>query len=122
MDNYVGLSTLQFQQNKSLILKNVNLIKQDLLNNIYTRRGERVMMSTYGTRIPDLIFEPLDDISTFIVEEDLTTVFNNDPRVKLQDLRVIPLYDQNTIMAFANVFYIYLNFSDQISINIPFNS
>jgi len=120
MDQYIGFSTLEFQNNKSLILKNANLIKQDLINNIFTKKGERVMMTTYGTRIPDLVFEPLDDATVYIVQQDITQVFDNDPRVKLQNLSVIPLYDQSTIMVFADVYYTYLNFSDKLDLNIKF--
>ena len=122
MDSYVGFSSLQFQNNKELILTNVALIRQDIINNIYTRRGERVMMYNYGTRIPDLVFEPLDDVSTYIVQEDLTTVFSNDPRLQLIDLDVIPIYDQNAIIVFADVYYTYLNFSGQMDIRINFAS
>jgi phage baseplate assembly protein W len=121
-DFYIGFSSLQFQYNKDLILTNINLIKQDLLNNIYTRPGERVMMTTWGTRIPDLIADPLDDTSIYIVEQDLTTVFSNDPRVQLLDMQVIPIYEQNTITAWCDVAYTYLNFSEQFSINITFSS
>jgi phage baseplate assembly protein W len=122
MDAYVGFSSLQYQYNKDLIMRNVDIIKQDILNNIYTRRGERVMMFNYGTSIPDLMFDPLDDTTVYIVEEDITTVFKNEPRVQLQDLRVIPLYDQNALMVFADVYYTYLNYSDQMSIQINFAS
>lgn len=120
MDQYIGFSSLEFQNNKNFVLKNVELIKQDLLNNIFTRKGERVMMTEYGTRIPDLVFDPLDDASVFIIQEDLTDVFNNDPRVHLVDLNVVPIYDRNTIIAVANLYYTYLNFSDKLDISIKF--
>jgi phage baseplate assembly protein W len=120
MDQYIGFSTLEFQNNKNLILKNANLIKQDLINNIFTKKGERVMMTTYGTRIPDLVFEPLDDATVYIVQQDITQVFDNDPRVTLKALSVIPLYDKSTIMVFADVYYTYLNFSDKLDLNIKF--
>jgi phage baseplate assembly protein W len=122
MDYYVGFSSLQFQNNKNLILTNVNLIKQDLINNIYTRKGERIRMYDYGTRIPDIIFEPLDDVSLYIIQEDLTQVFANDPRVQLNDLKIVPLYDQSAVMVFVNVSYIYLNFDDQFDLKIEFAS
>lgn len=120
MDNYVGFSSLQFQNNKNFILKNVEIIKQDLLNNIFTRRGERVMMFEYGTRIPDIVGDPLDDTSVTIIEQDLAQVFSNDPRVQLLELTVVPLYDQNTVMAFCTVAYLYLNFTDRFDVNIQF--
>lgn len=122
MDRYVGFSSLQFQNNKNLILTNVDLIKQDLINNIYTRRGERVMMFDYGTIIPDLLFEPLDETSVYQVQQDLTRVFANDPRIQLIDLQIVPIYDQNALMIFADLYYTYLNFSGQFSIQINFAS
>jgi len=120
MSNYIGFSSLRFQVDKNLILTDVDIIKQDIINNIYTRRGERVMMFDYGTRIPDLIFEPLDDAAIYIVRDDIVTVFNNDPRVQLKDLQVIPVYDENAIMVFADVYYTYLNFSGQFDLRINF--
>jgi phage baseplate assembly protein W len=120
MDSYVGFSSLQFQYDKNLVMRNVTLIKQDLLNNIYTRMGERVMMCDYGTRIPDIVGDPLDETSMAIVQQDLAQVFDNDPRVQLLDLQLIPLYDQNTLMCFAQVAYTYLSFVGDFSINIQF--
>jgi phage baseplate assembly protein W len=120
MDSYVGFSSLQFQYDKNLVMRNLTLIKQDLINNIYTRPGERVMMCAYGTRIPDIVGDPLDETTINIVQQDIAQVFDNDPRVQLIDLQLIPLYDQNTLMVFADVGYQYLSFRDQFSISIQF--
>ena len=38
----------------------VDLIKGNVLQIIGTRRGERVMLPLFGSRILDFIFEPLD--------------------------------------------------------------
>lgn len=122
MSTYNGFSTLQFNNRKTFVLKDVEIIKQDLLNNIYTRKGERVKMYDYGTRIPDLIYEPLDETSIYVVSDDLKTVFNNDPRVTLNDMKVIPLYDQNTIMVYVDLYFIYLNFNSSMDIKINFAS
>jgi phage baseplate assembly protein W len=92
----------------------------DLLNHIYTRRGERVHMPRFGTRIPDLTFEPLDQFTLDIVQEDLLQVINFDPRVKLLDFVITPLYDQNTIVASAKLLYIELNIVDNMDLNIIF--
>jgi len=122
MSIYRGFSTLQFTNRKSFILADADVIRQDILNNIYTRRGERVKMFEYGTRIPDLIFEPMDESTIYMISDDLKTVFNNDPRVQLQDLQIVPDYDNNTIACYADVYYIYLNFSGRMDINIQFSS
>lgn len=120
MDTYVGYSSTQFTYDKNFIMKNVTLVKQDLLNNIYTRPMERVMMCSWGTRIQDIIGDPLDDVSIMIVEQDLITVFDNDPRVELLDLQTVPLYDQNILMVFARLYFKYLDFTDSLDISINF--
>lgn len=122
MSIYRGFSTLQFTNRKSFILADADVIRQDILNNIYTRRGERVKMFEWGTRIPDLVFEPMDESTIYMISDDLKTVFGNDPRVQLNDLKIVPDYDNNIIACYADVYYIYLNFSGQMDINIQFAS
>lgn len=119
-DGYIGFSTKQYEQNKNFILTDVDLVKQDLLNHIFTRRGERIKMPTFGTRIPDLIYEPLDQIALDIIDADLTAVFKYDPRVTLNNLVLIPSYQENMVKAIADVTFIYLNFNDQMDIHIEF--
>ena len=83
---YRGYSSFEYENNKTLKINDLELVKLDLLNHIYTRQGERVMMPTFGTRIPDLAFEPLDNVTLDILRNDLLTVFNFDPRVSILDL------------------------------------
>lgn len=119
-DGYIGFSTKQYEKDKSFTLTDVNLVKEDLLNHIFTRKGERVKMPTFGTRIPDLVYEPLDDRVLRIIDTDLRAVFNYDPRVTLNDLRILPLYQHNAVKAIADVTFIYLNFTGQMDIHIEF--
>ena len=119
-DGYIGFSTKQYEKNKSFILTDVDLVKEDLKNHIFTRFGERPKNPMFGTRIPDLVYEPLDDIALSIISQDLTKVFNYDPRVTLNDLRVIPLYNDNSVKAIADLTFVYLNFSGQMDIHIEF--
>ena len=119
---YKGISFNNFSKNKSIKLYDVELIKKDSLNNIFTRRGERVKMFSYGTRIPDLVFEQLDDVALNIVEEDLTAVVTGEPRVELIDMRVVPLYDRRVIIASLTLYYIELDFTDTLSVNIVFET
>jgi phage baseplate assembly protein W len=117
---YRGYSSYEYQAKKTFSIADVELVKLDLLNHIFTRRGERVMMPTFGTRIPDLVFEPLDAITLAVLEEDLRAVFQFDPRVKLLELVIDPQYDQNAITASARLLYIELNLTDVLDINITF--
>ncbi len=119
---YKGLSFRNFSKNKSIKLYDVELIKKDILNNIFTRRGERVKMFTYGTRIPDIVFEPLDDVALDVIEEDLRSVVEGEPRVTLVDLRIVPLYDRSVVIASLVLYYVELDFTGTLSVNITFET
>lgn len=117
---YLGYSSFEYQKNKKFSLTDVELVKLDLLQHIYTRRGERVMMPSFGTRIPDLPFEPLDENTLGVIREDLSQVFNFDPRVNLLSLEIIPDYDRSTVVASARLLYVELNMIDNLNLNIIF--
>lgn len=117
---YKGFSTYEYQQNKTFMLTDVELVKLDILNHIYTRKGERVMMPNFGTRIPDLAFEPLDQVTLDILEEDLRAVIAFDPRVRLLEMIIMPYYDNNAVVASARLLYIELNITGNIDLNITF--
>jgi len=109
---YTGFSSFQYNENKSFTLSDIELVKRDLLNHIYTEKGTRVMMPNFGTRIPLLVFEPNDEDTRAIVESDLREVFEYDPRVRLINLSVMQLPDNNAIIAMADLLYIEFNVRD----------
>jgi len=119
---YKGFSSFEFQTNKTFKLTDVEIVKMDLLNHIFTRRGERVMMSTFGTQIPDMVFEPLDDETVDVVNEELQAVFHYDPRVTLMAINVYPVYEENAIYASARLYYNELNVTDTFELNIQFEN
>jgi phage baseplate assembly protein W len=69
-------------------LYDLELVKRDLLNHFMTRRGERVMMPTFGTIIWDMLFEPLTEAAHDAIVEDVRRVIGSEPRVKLLDINV----------------------------------
>ena len=119
---YRGYSSYEYQNNKTFKLTDVELVKLDLLSHMFTRKGERVMMPRFGTRIPDLAFEPMDDITLMILEEDLRSVINFDPRVQLLDLRIIPAPDDNRVTASVDLLYVELDTVDTLDLNITFEA
>jgi len=116
-NNYRGFST--FGAKKSFQLKDQDLVIRDLLNHIYTLRGERVMMPGFGTRIPLLAFEPLDQQTLTAVEEDLRAVVEYDPRVQLLDIAVLALPDNNAITAVLDLKYVELNVTNTLRLEFP---
>lgn len=119
---YRGFSTANFliDRQQGFNLTDQDLVKQDLLNHLYTVRGERVHQPNFGTRIPLLAFEPLDDTTLNIVREDITAVFEYDPRVKLAGLSVNAMPDNNMIVALVDIHYIELN--TQETLKLEFNT
>lgn len=119
---YKGFSTFHFQKTKNFLVTDMECVKRDLLNHIFTLQGTRVMMPTFGTIIPQLTFEPLDQDTIDTLQSELQRVFNYDPRVQLLQLNVSPDYDNNTVTATANLLYIELNMVDTLELNIQFEN
>ena len=119
---YRGYSSYEYQNKKYFGIKDIELVELDLLNHIFTRQRSRLMMPDFGTRIPDMVFEPLDELTLLIVDEDLRSVFNFDPRVSLVNLTITPDYDNNTATATALLYYIELNVTKGMDINIQFET
>lgn len=120
---YRGFSSANYLNTKlGFTLTDVAIIKRDLLNHLFTRKGSRLNMPNFGTLIPDLIFEPMDDQTLQQVTEEVQYVINYDPRVALLDMNVIPLYEYNSVVVSTVVQYLELDMQDRLDINIEFSS
>ena len=117
---YKGYSSFEFEASGSFRLIDIELVKLDLLNHIFTRKGERVNMPRFGTSIPDLVFEPLDEETLDTIESELTFVFEYDPRVELLDLTITPNADGNSVTAAARLLFIELDTEDLMNLNLQF--
>ena len=117
---YRGLSTFEFQRNKSLSIRDIELVKLDLLNHIFTQRGTRVMMPNFGSIIPELAFEPLDEDLVDELYANLLDIFDYDPRVRTMSLSVTPDFDTNSVFAEARLYYVELDTVDDFELNIQF--
>ncbi len=58
----------------------LDLARQDLLNQFNTRLGERVMLPKFGTIIWDLLFDPLDERTKKLINDDVIRIITEDPR------------------------------------------
>ncbi len=117
---YRGYSTFEFQKNKSLTIIDVDAVKLDLLNHIFTPRNSRVMMPTFGTIIPELVFEPLDEDTVSELHAEIKSAIDYDPRVEILKLNVLPDYDRNMVVVDATLRYVELNIVDDFELNIQF--
>lgn len=89
VQNYTNVKTSQFYKGFSTVdetstnvkLYDHELIKQDLLNQFNTRKGERVMNPAFGSVIWDLIYEPLTPEVKQLISMDIDRILASDPRV-----------------------------------------
>jgi phage baseplate assembly protein W len=60
--------------------------KQDLINRLSVRKGERVENPEFGTIIYDALFEPLTEDLKDAIVEDVTENLNADPRIATEEI------------------------------------
>lgn len=118
---YRGYNSWKFAESKLFKIRDIELVKSDLLNHIFTRKGSRVMMPEFGTIIPEMVFEPLNERTVDIVHNELEYVFDYDPRVLIERLSVVPDYTNSSILGIAQLWYIELNMSNILELNIQFS-
>jgi phage baseplate assembly protein W len=92
VDNYNSQRTSAFSQfyrgfstvdpiNYGGKLYDFDLVKQDILNQFNTRKGERLMNPAFGTIIWDLLMEPLTEEVSNLLIADINEIVGADPRV-----------------------------------------
>jgi phage baseplate assembly protein W len=69
-------------------LYDIDLAKRDLLNEFYTRRGERLMSPQFGSIVWDLLFDPLTDEVVDAIRADCLRIVTKDPRLDLLDIDI----------------------------------
>ena len=111
---YKGFSTSA--GNKSNMLYDIDVVKQDLINHFYTRKGERVMEPEFGSIVWDMLYEPLDESAEEDLIEDCTRIINSDPRCELLDIQLDSLGNGIRIDININV----LPFNKQDTIQLDF--
>ena len=72
-------------------LTDKELAKHDLLMNLYTRKGECDWNPEFGTTILDKMFQPKTEQLRLDIINELTTVFENEPRLTLNNIDTEPL-------------------------------
>ena|ERR1700677_2029312 len=87
---FVGYSTLD-TTTKRQQFADIPLIKRDLINNFYTKPGERLMLPTWGCGIWQLLFDPFDPVTQDAIVDQAKQVIANDSRLSLQNINVVQI-------------------------------
>ena len=88
---YVGFSTVGNEGIKTLY--DSSLVEQDLKNVFNTVKGSWLMDPSYGSIIWSLLFEPVSESISNLIESDTIAIFQAEPRVKLSSLSIEPSSD-----------------------------
>lgn len=88
---YKGFSTLG--RNRNFRLTDFELVKQDLINHFYIRKGEKLMNPDFGTIIWNVVHEPLTEDLKSVIVTDIKAIASYDPRLSVDNV-VITEYEQ----------------------------
>ena len=78
-------------------VKNDTAIARSIRNLIFTVPGERFFNENLGSKVSQVLFDNVDEISASAIKDEIEeTIIKYEPRVKLEDVRVKPDYDNYT--------------------------
>lgn len=83
---YKGFSTVG--RNKKFRLTDFELIRQDITNHFYIRKGEKLMNPDFGTIIWNVLYEPLTEDLKSVIVSDIKSIASYDPRVSFDKVIV----------------------------------
>jgi phage baseplate assembly protein W len=101
-------------------LYDFEVAKQDLINRLSVRKGERVENPEFGTIIYDAIFEPFTQQLKEAIIEDVTANLNADPRIATEEILVSEA--DKGIAIQATITYVPLNITEKLKFDFDENA
>ena len=87
MASYKGFSTVG--RKFRFRLTDFDLAKQDFINHLHIRQGEKLMDANFGTTIWDLLFENMSDTLRSDITTELVRIASYDPRLRVENVNVM---------------------------------
>ena len=115
---YKGFSSKEVTRNYKLY--DIDLVKQDLINHFYIRKGEKLENPEFGTVIWDMLFEPFTEDVKTIIAKDVEDIVNYDPRIVVNEIQVDST-DQG-IRIQADITYIPFNINERMTFDFDRNN
>ena len=115
---FKGFSSKADQRNFKIY--DFECVKQDLINRLSIRKGERVENPEFGTIIYDCLFEPFTETLRDQILEDITANLNADPRIATEEILVTE--EDHGIAIQATIKYIPLNITEKLQFKFDENS
>jgi phage baseplate assembly protein W len=118
MFTYKGFNSKETSKNYKLY--DIDLVKQDLINYFYIRKGEKLENPEFGTVIWDVIFEQFTEDVKAIIAKDVEDIINYDPRIAVNEVQ-IDSTDQG-IRIQADITYVPFNVNERMTFNFDKNN
>jgi len=115
---YKGFSSLESK--RGFKLYDIDLVKQDIINHFYIRKGEKLENPEFGTIIWDMLFENFTDEVKRLISEDVETIINYDPRIAINSI-LVDATDQG-IRIEADIVYIPFNINERMTFEFDKNN
>lgn len=78
--------------------RDVEAVKQSVLNILRTNQGERPFSPSFGSNIRSYLFENVDEVTKALIEEDIIFSLRNfEPRVNIFSIDINDVPDKNTV-------------------------
>jgi phage baseplate assembly protein W len=110
---YRGFSSKATKDNFKL--NDIDLVKQDIINHFYIRRGEKLQNPEFGTVIWDLLFEQFTPSVKSLITKDVERIVNFDPRIRVNAVSVDST--AQGIRIEVEITYIPFNITERMSFN-----
>lgn len=101
MSTYKGFSTVG--RRFRFRLTDFELAKQDFINHLHIRQGEKLMNAEFGTTIWDLLFENMSQSLRAELTAEIERVASSDPRFKVQNISIVEF--EQGIQAAMDILY-----------------
>jgi len=111
MPNFRGFTTIG-RNRAPYTINDSELIKRDLLNEFYTKLGERVMRPNFGSIIWDLLMDPSTAELDQLIKDDVAKIIDRDPRVR--ELKTVVVVLDQTIRVEIDLLFVYLESTDKL--------
>ena len=83
--------------NDLIAVKNENAIARSLRNIVFTLPGEKFFNESFGSRITESLFDNIDEITAAVIVDEISESINvYEPRVKLNNVKAFPDYENNS--------------------------
>jgi phage baseplate assembly protein W len=110
---YKGFSSNESKNNFKLY--DIELVKRDLLNHFYIRKGEKLENPNFGTVIWDLLFENFTPEIKDLIVKDVEQIINHDPRTSVSAVSIDTT--EQGIRIEAEIVYLQFNVSERMTFN-----